>query len=318
MKIRCLFFVLLLSVGMGCAEVFGQITNRVPEAMMTIRVIDEDGGTLSGMPVHVWLDRSMVLDGVTDTNGLYIAHGKCSTLDPPIRVEKEGHYTSSTRFRFTNIGDNTEYQWQPWNPVVTIQVRRMVNPIPMYAKHVQTEIPVLDQPVGFDLVHGDWIAPYGRGEVADFAFMIRKRYVDFRNFDSSFDLILTNAFDGLQETSLKVFGVSEFRLLRNAPIDGYTTRAFHLTDSSTHYFKPDSDQSFYFRVRSVTNELGQITSASYGKIRGYIGFDVTRAKRGKMHFTYYLNPTPNDRNLEFDPKQNLFKHLKPTERVTAP
>ena len=37
-----------------------------------------------------------------------------------------------------------------------------------------------------------------------------------------------------------------------------------------------------------------------------------------MSFTYYLNPAPNDRNVEFDPKQNLFTNLKRTEQVTAP
>ena len=29
-----------------------------------------------------------------------------------------------------------------------------------------------------------------------------------------------------------------------------------------------------------------------------------------MQFKYYLNPTINDRNVEFDPKQNLMKNLK--------
>jgi hypothetical protein len=30
------------------------------------------------------------------------------------------------------------------------------------------------------------------------------------------------------------------------------------------------------------------------------------------------NPEPNSRNMEFDPKQNLFKNLKPLEQVAAP
>ena len=52
---------------------------------------------------------------------------------------------------------------------------------------------------------------------------------------------------------------------------------------------------------------GNVKSALYGKIYG-----------GFMQFRYYLNPTPNDRNVEFDPKQNLLQGLKPTEQVTAP
>jgi hypothetical protein len=37
-----------------------------------------------------------------------------------------------------------------------------------------------------------------------------------------------------------------------------------------------------------------------------------------MQFCYYLNPTPNDRNVEFDPKQNLLGGLQSFEQVTAP
>lgn len=42
------------------------------------------------------------------------------------------------------------------------------------------------------------------------------------------------------------------------------------------------------------------------------------SKAANLRFTYYLNPTPNDRNVEFDPKRNLFTNLKSDERVTAP
>jgi hypothetical protein len=37
-----------------------------------------------------------------------------------------------------------------------------------------------------------------------------------------------------------------------------------------------------------------------------------------MQFRYYLNPTPNDRNMECDPKQNLLKGLKSSEQVREP
>ena len=37
-----------------------------------------------------------------------------------------------------------------------------------------------------------------------------------------------------------------------------------------------------------------------------------------MHFRYYLNPTPKDRNIEFDPKQNLIHNLQSFEQVRQP
>jgi hypothetical protein len=60
-------------------------------------------------------------------------------------------------------------------------------------------------------------------------------------------------------------------------------------------------------VRTVKDHAGNIVSARYGKIYGDF-----------MQFSYYLNPTPNDRNIEFDPKQNLLGGLKSFERVSAP
>ena len=62
-------------------------------------------------------------------------------------------------------------------------------------------------------------------------------------------------------------------------------------------------------MRTVLDENGNVKSALYGKIYG---------DPMQMNFRYYLNPTPNDRNIEFDPKQNLLGGLKPVEQVDAP
>ena len=61
-----------------------------------------------------------------------------------------------------------------------------------------------------------------------------------------------------------------------------------------------------FRIRTTRDENGNVTSSYYGKIYGDIilkqgyGYVV-----GGTEFLYYLNPTPNDRNLEWDMKHNL-------------
>jgi hypothetical protein len=48
-----------------------------------------------------------------------------------------------------------------------------------------------------------------------------------------------------------------------------------------------------------------VTMPSIGKIQGILSFDYEK----NISFTYYLNPTPNDRNMEFDPSRNLFGRL---------
>jgi hypothetical protein len=69
----------------------------------------------------------------------------------------------------------------------------------------------------------------------------------------------------------------------------------------------DINRNYYFRVRTVPDQNGNVKSALYGKIYGDF-----------MQFSYYLNPTPSDRNIEFDPKRNLMKTLTPLEAVTEP
>ncbi|MEZ5415708.1 MAG: hypothetical protein R3F03_15480, partial [Opitutaceae bacterium] len=54
--------------------------------------------------------------------------------------------------------------------------------------------------------------------------------------------------------------------------------------------------------RVVLDDDGSVVSANYSKVMG----DIYVSHTGVLRFTYYFNPTPNDRNLEFDPKRNLF------------
>jgi hypothetical protein len=70
-------------------------------------------------------------------------------------------------------------------------------------------------------------------------------------------------------------------------------------------------------VRTV-EQNGQIASALYGKIIGGIGIDPRKVKVCGIGFTYYLNPTPNDRNMEYDVGKDLFKHLGEFDAPRAP
>ena len=54
----------------------------------------------------------------------------------------------------------------------------------------------------------------------------------------------------------------------------------------------------------------------YGKIRNDIEF-APRSKIVKIKMHYYLNPDYT-RNLEFDPKRNLFTNLPKFEKVGQP
>ncbi|MFM2295907.1 MAG: hypothetical protein RLZZ350_2320 [Verrucomicrobiota bacterium] len=81
--------------------------------------------------------------------------------------------------------------------------------------------------------------------------------------------------------------------------------------------RPKESQLFFYRVRTVA-ENGKIVRAHYGKIKGGLQLAPSSSKTCKVKLTYYLNPTSLDRNMEFDPKQNLFTNLSADEEVRDP
>ena len=68
-----------------------------------------------------------------------------------------------------------------------------------------------------------------------------------------------------------------------------------------------SDEYLAFKSRIKRDADGNIISANYGKFYSEIEFIRGVGEFVGVSFLYYFNPTPNDRNLEFDGKNNLFK-----------
>ena len=101
-------------------------------------------------------------------------------------------------------------------------------------------------------------------------------------------------------------------MIRTAPQDGYRNEYLcwkgRMSDLkyASHF---DKRRNFAFRIRTRRDENGKITSAYYGKIYGDINFKklfgVDVEAVAAPSFLYYLNPTPLDRNLEWDMKNNL-------------
>jgi hypothetical protein len=114
---------------------------------------------------------------------------------------------------------------------------------------------------------------------------------------------------------------SELKLPRLAPEEGYLAEfatAIGRVPSTLGRDDSKAGRSYFFRVRTVRDEKGEIASALYGKIDGEIRVDVINSKTALLLLDYYLNPESKSRNMEFDPKRNLFRTLKSTEQVTNP
>jgi len=231
---------------------------------------------------------------------------------------KEGYYgggISSGHFYKTDSLNH----WLPWDATYTTVLRKIGNPIPMYAKNVNIDIPAIGQPCGYDLEVGDWVGPYGKGKVSDFIFTLQRQYQDYFDFNVSVTLTFSNPGDGIQVTQLPVeFANSQFKWPRKAPVDDYQlgfSVQFSENKKIGFHGNVPQDQVYFFRVRTV-EQNGIVTSALYGKINSGLCITPQHAKNCYVGLYYYLNPTPNDRNIEYG--STLFKNLEFLETPRAP
>jgi hypothetical protein len=310
------------------AAVVAEKSLEIPISRLTLRAIDEEGKPVSGATVKMsfeeafnWSGRGNIVyvTGITDADGKFSGEGH--SLDTKGgRIQKAGYYSSypeSYKFREVIAG-----KWRPWNPTLEVVLKKIVNPIPMYARRLQIEIPSTTQQVGFDLTAGDWVAPYGKGTNSDFLFALNRKFEDRRNYEAAVTITFSNRGDGLQSTSVEdVNSGSELKLPRTAPDEGYGSKlatSIGATKDGPGHEDAKANRSYFFRVRTVLNEDGKVESALYGKIDGEFQLDAINSKTCILLFTYYLNPSANDRNVEFDPKRNLFPELNDDESVSAP
>ena len=269
-----------------------------------LQVVDQDG-----QPVAEALLKSDSGDKeLSDENGKAFLEVKKRAFYNRFYAEKEGFYPTATD------GENSPLA-KDFDPLklIKIQLKKVKNPIPMYAKSLIAEQGgVLKMPnydgnsYGYDLVTGDWVTPHGKGKVADFIFQFEgefsnKPYGRLIKYDNKIKVSFSNEHDGIiawegtSEAGRK-YG-SELVSDYEAPKEGYQDNWVQRTwkeKGGYHQTTSNMDRNFNFRVRTKVDEKGNIISAHYGKIYGDF-----------MSFIYYLNPTPNDRNVEFDPKRNL-------------
>lgn len=280
-----------------------------PLAKLTVHVVDEQGQSLAGASVKIWFsDPSGNVPGAgigqSDTNGLFTAEGH-SDIRLLSTASKTGFYdsgSSGTVFR-----DQKEGRWQPWNPVAEIIMRPIGKPVGLIVKSGWFDIPAVDEPCGYDLEKGDWVAPNGKGANADLIVTLKRRYVSRDDFEVTAEVRFASTLDGIQGVVNPGAGRdSVFKWQREAPETGYAsvfrTRFAHT--SSGYEQSADEAQNYFFRVRTVERD-GHIVSALYGKIRGGLQLAPSNSKTSKIKLTYYLNPTPLDRNLEWDTQHNL-------------
>lgn len=307
-RIACL---ILGVIAASCAH--AQLSNApTPEWKVTLKIVDDNGKPVADAKTVVGYGTNHIT-GLTDTNGIFFASHRDKSYSLGFLVTKDGYYLTRQTY---DLGWAYQYNEAKWNPTKTIVLRKIGNPISMYAKRQEMKFPKLDEPVAFDLMTGDWVTPYGKGEHVDMFFTAHRKIINNREFNAQLTVTFPNKGDGIAVASSEPAVGSEFKTSRTATKSGYEpTLVLDFSNSK----RPDSVFGYFIRVRTELDQDSNVKSALYGKIAGNFRFYAgTIAPTSGMGFDYYLNPTPNDRNVEFDPKKNMVRDLKPLEGVSEP
>ena len=282
----------------------------------TVKVADEAGVPVANADVTVGYftnNDTAELKGLTDSNGVFVATHTTSTYNYieyklSFVAGKDGYYGTRSS---CDLG--IPYDSIKWNPTVNLLLKKIGKPIPMHAKKyvLGLKLPEYSKPIAYDLEIGDWVGPYGKGIKKDIVF--EKEYYDkgAEGYFSKVSVSFPNDGDGIQVYNIPNSEIgSGLRSPHEAPLDSYqpeVAREVSALKGQPSKNEHDPNRIYLFRVRTVKDENGNIVSAHYGKIYGDF-----------MQFTYYLNPTPNDRNIEFNPRQNLFHGRDDSFKVSAP
>ena len=310
----------LLLIAVSVLSACGQVKS-------TINVVDEQGQPIQGAEVffsYVNFKNEENLTLTTNEKGVAENTGGAE-LRINLHVSKEGYY--DTRY---DKSEGTSLR-KDENHSLSVVLRRIESPIALYVKKVRKKIPEFGSKCGFDFEIGDWVSPHGNGEKADVFFAVSEITSKTNDPGGLLKISFPQVEEGVFKIAPKegfIFS-SEMKLPHRASDDGYQ-KLLKRMEFSYHDESYDRECGYFFRIRQVDTEENE-------KIFNYVKFNKdfkfhmgggkyireewrknSPKEYGMLEFTYYFNPTPNDRNLEFDPERNLFKKLPHSEQVRKP
>ena len=297
------FVVTVLVVALSSREVYA----KAALAQVRIQVVDQDGCIVPG--AKIWggftcgpgMNDFVEVDGITDTNGMYVAQGKCNEF-LRFEVRKEGYYLTEEKIFFGRSKADpiiADGKWQPCGVMMEVVLKKIKNPIKMVVPPSRiNEAISLGEWHEYDLVAREWMPPYGNGKQTDVLIRLGlEAKNDISDFRATMDLCFTNSpYSGVYRMQKEQF--SEMKSCYVADTNAvYETMVSNLYEKRPHKKTIDTrlteDSYFVFRIRTTVDAFGKLVSAHYGKILGPWEFFGTM-RTGTVCF----NPTPNDTNLE--------------------
>jgi hypothetical protein len=297
---------------------------RAREISIVIR--GEDGHGLPGAEVEAVLTpredprlASVVTrTGVTDGSGRFRFAAEDRLILTRVRAKQTGCFSADVDHRH-GLGRAT----QPTELALTLP--RMTEGVPLHYRDVRLVGLPSGRRIGFDAEAADAVAPWGKGRVTDWEFLIEAHQVGwlespealaelrrtpegrrmddqewaetYGRFRGTLRVSLPKKGDGLRE-SPAFWPYCRLKMPALAPTENYAPEMTFAFDTLPTAAASSDLTGYYLRLRTQDDE-GK-TSAHYAKIHGRI-----EAGPGRVAFRFYYNPRADDRRLAFAPGRNL-------------
>ena len=274
---------------------------------IAFHVTDSKGRNVPHASVKVAFDTDISLGfsestektGETDEGGIFVVKEKMHEVR--YSVEKEGYYTTQSLLRANRKKRRQDEltKLKPGNQTLELVLKEKRDPIPMCArKNLLLEFPS-DTEVGFDCMAGDLVAPYGEGKTAHFSFVCN---MSRNGSDPAGRFLMATAPDGgFIRRSQDSF--SQLHSMYEAPENGYSTLVLDFKYMGSLAGNPmEGNKSDYLIFKSQRNGGDSYYGKIYQLEYGIASYNSTNSG---VRIGYHFNPILNDRNIEFDPKQNL-------------
>lgn len=288
------------------------------------RVVDENGLPVPNAKFMVgmwlWTVKENGADGMTDRDGMFTVRGK-ATDEVVYSIDKEGYYRTSGKYFLSQEPDAAVKggQWMPYGKERVVVLKRIVNPIPMYAKPKWKffYFPEINIEYGFDAFEMDWVEPFGKGKHVDIVFEYKGDGLSGMNYrDGHIALKWLDRNCGFYEEDI---ADSELKSSYTANTNNSYKSAISFVNQrdSTGRFVETANKYMVFRIRTRFSPDGRMIGAHYGKIYLPINFgyvEPSKEKKACFGINIYTNPTENDTNLEFFPYHSLNYPMEPVDK----
>lgn len=244
--------------------------------------------------------RATVVKCKTDETGFCSAKER-SIGELRAYFRKDGYYETLLRPTFRQWDWKMAQELRKWSDGTMeseIVLKKKRNPVRMTFHSVDFKpFPATNEVVKFDLESLEWCPPYGNGRHDDVHFVFDgwRNPQDWDDYHEHLKVSFPNAADGV--CRLSVDPTSAFKYAYHAQTNAVyekelAFRHVHTVAGIGESQKLPPDVYLVYRVRTQTNELGQVTHAHYGRIgekfTQYFGLTMKS----------WFNPADNDTNLE--------------------